>query len=179
VLIGLVILILLAAVVSNRPIHHVLFSYINPLGGAGWHRAKLIDLAIEHFDEWYLLGYGERDPGWGEYLGAGHTDVTNEFIFTGIRYGIWGVIALCCMLTIAMRRVLFLHKFSKDPKIKSLAWAWGTMLIGIALTFFGVSIVGHTIFLFYFILGMIGSSTNLITTESRNFRPPQTISKKI
>jgi hypothetical protein len=179
VLIGLAICVILAAVVSNRPIHYVIFSYINIAGGAGWHRAKLIDVAAEHFDEWYLLGYGERDPGWGEQLGSGHTDVTNEFIFTGVRFGIWGVIALCCILTSAAQRVFFLHRVSKDPRIKSLAWAWGTMLVGTASAFMGVSIVGQMISIFYFTLGMIGSSINLISPQRINFCSSQIISKRM
>lgn len=178
-LVGLMLCVILAGIGSNRPIYHVVFSYANPLGGAGWHRAKLIDLAIEHFDEWYLLGYGGRDPGWGPQLGSGHTDITNEFLFTGVKYGVLGIIVLCCILGSAMRLVIFLHGFSKDPMVKSLAWALGSILVGITSAFLGVSIMGQMIFLFYFVLGMIGSSTNLIAAQSNSFRTSQIIPRRL
>lgn len=44
-------------VASNRPFYHVAVSYMNPLDGAAWHRAKMIDCAIRDFGKWYLLGF--------------------------------------------------------------------------------------------------------------------------
>ena len=150
---------LLIEVISNRHFYHVLATRIaNPVGGSGWHRARLIDLAIEHFDEWWFLGYGERDPGWGPQLGqASFTDVTNEFILAGVSYGILGLIALCVVLATAFRCLIRIQKEQPDPKLVSLSWALFSILIAIVVTWMSVSFFGQLMPLFYFVLGSIGS----------------------
>lgn len=168
-------------VASNRPFYHVIASYANPLGGSGWHRAKLVDCAIEHFDEWYLLGYGDRDPGWGESLGMTITDVTNEFILNGVRYGILGIVVLCGVLTAAFRDVLRTWKKTQDPQVRSLCWSFGSILCSLIIAWMSVSFFGQLIPLFYCILGMIGSLPNLVVTtaEGNNCWSPQLIPAKL
>lgn len=161
VLIGLGCCTVLAEIGSNRPFWHVMVGYLNPFGGSGWHRARLIDLAIEHFGEWYLLGYGGKDPGWGAQLGMAHTDVCNQFVLMGVTYGVWGLIAFCFMLTMAVRTVTLVHNSSTDPMVKSLAWAIGSIVVSSIIAFSSVSLMGQSIFLFYFTLGMVGSLSNL------------------
>lgn len=162
VLIGLALCCIFIEIASNRPFYHVIASYSNPIGGSGYHRAKLIDCAIEHFNEWYLKGYGGKDPGWGESLGMGHTDVTNEFILAGVQYGLVGMIVLSGVLTVAIRTSVHLHNSSKDPRLRSLAWALGSTVAVAILMFTSVSLAGQIIPIFYCILGIIGSSSNLI-----------------
>lgn len=148
-------------VISNRGVHYVLASYGNFAGGSGSHRAKLIDLAVEHFGEWWELGYRGQDPGWGPRLGMGHTDVTNMFILNGVEYGILGVIVLCAVFVVGLRIVIRLHNSSDDPQLKSLAWVLGTWFVVMIAGFLSVSFSGQTETLFYVILGMVGSSANL------------------
>lgn len=147
-------------VASNRPFHHVIASYANPLGGAGWHRAGLIDMAIERFDEWWLVGYGSKDPGWGYYLGQSWTDVTNHFILAGVKYGILGVVVLCGLLITAFRGLSHAYKKTADPEMKSLCWSLGSILFAVAVAWMSVSFLGQLESLFYCILGMVGSVCN-------------------
>jgi hypothetical protein len=142
---------------SNRPFYHVVASWANPLGGAGWHRAKLIDLAIENFNEWWLVGYGAKDPGWGPHLGMAHTDVTNEYILNGVRYGLLGVIVLCAVLAKAFQDIIATHRKVTHPASKSLCWAFGSLLFGVVVTWMSVNFFGQLLTLFYCCLGMIGS----------------------
>ena len=142
---------------SNRPFYHVVVSYANPLGGAGWHRARLIDVAIDHFHEWWLTGYGDQDPGWAHYFGMDHTDVTNEFILMGVRYGIWGMIGLIAVLVVAFRLVISTYRKVKVPELKSFCWSCGTILFAVIITWMSVSFFGQLSTLFYCVLGMIGS----------------------
>lgn len=152
-------------IISNRPFYHPIAQYMNPIGGTWWHRCKLIDCAIADFGEWFLLGYGGRDPGWGQYLGSGHTDVTNQFILNGVQYGMLGVIALCAVLTVAFSGLIRLHNSANDPKLKSLAWAFGSSLVATIVVFFSVSFFGQMLSLFYCLLGMIGSTRNFAPME--------------
>jgi len=180
ILIGLLGSCIFIGIASNRPFYHVIVSYANPIGGSGWHRAKLIDCAIQHFDEWYLKGYGGKDPGWGEFLGMDHTDITNEFIFAGVRYGLLGVIALCAVLATAIRQSVRLYNSTSDLRLKSLAWALGSIIATVILVFTSVTIFTQMVPLFYCVLGMIGSSANFThgtvqLTRSEVFRPREYI----
>jgi len=149
-------------VISNRGVHHVIASYADLTGGSGDHRAKLIDLAIEHFTEWWAIGYKGLDPGWGPKLGMDHTDVTNTFILNGVYYGILGVIALCGVLVVGLRIVIRLHNSSDDPQLKSWAWVLGSWFIIVIAGFLSVGFSGQAETLFYIILGMVGSSAYLM-----------------
>lgn len=178
VLIGLAGCVMLAEVGSNRPVYHVILSFANPFGGAWWHRARLIDCAIEHFGEWYLLGYGGRDPGWGPQLGMGFTDVCNQFVLMGVMYGVWGLIVFCFMLATAVQTVTLVHNSSENPMVKSLAWALGSIVVSSMMAFFSVALMGQSVFLFYFVLGMVGSLSNMIgtTAQGNNSLLPQVMS---
>jgi len=158
--ISLIVMCLFIGIASNRPFYHVIASWANPLGGAGWHRAKLIDIAIEHFSEWWLIGYGDKDPGWGPQLGMGFSDITNEYIIKGVRYGLLGIIALCAVLAKAFRDLISTYRKMKQPAMKSLCWAFGTLLLSVTVAWMSVSFFGQLTTLVYCSLGMIGSLSN-------------------
>jgi hypothetical protein len=159
-IISVILLCVIIGVISNRTFYHVLLTYINPIGGTSWHRAKLIDLAIENFGKWWFLGYRGQDPGWGPQLGNNWTDITNEYIAWGVQYGILGVIALCGVLIAGMRMVVSLHRSVKSPELKSLYWAMGSILVMLIITFNTCTFFSQTLSLFYCVLGIIGSSPN-------------------
>jgi len=153
-------------IASNRPFYHVIVSYANPIGGSAWHRAKVIDCAIETFGEWWFLGYGGKDPGWGPSMGMAVTDVTNEFAVAGVCYGVLGVIGLCAIFVSALRMLSHSYKQLDEPVLKSWCWALGATLVAVIITFMGTSFFGQTRALFYCILGITGSMPALSTSGS-------------
>jgi hypothetical protein len=157
-LIGLATSCIAVGIISNRPFYHVLLQYANPVGGVWYQRAKLVDSAIENFDDWWLAGYGGMDPGWGWKKFGRATDANNEFILAGIRYGMLGIVALCAALIAAFRGLLRTGRQTADVKLKSLYWSLGCVLVGIIIVWQGVSFFGQMPSLFYSILGIIGSS---------------------
>ena len=163
---------ILIGLASNRPFYHVIVSWANPLGGAGYHRAKLIDVAIDKFDEWWVIGYGAKDPGWGHYFGMGITDVTNEYILKGVRYGILGVIALCAVLAKAFKDLISTYRKQQHPVAKSLCWAFGSLLFSVAFAWMSVSFFGQLSTLVYCSLGIIGS----LCSPNFNWQIPNRIS---
>jgi len=160
-IIFLIFLCIFVEIFSNRTFYHVLASYGSMLGGAGWHRARLIDVAIKHIGDWWLAGYGGVDPGWGHYFGMGHTDVTNEYILAGVRYGIAGIIVLCGVLVVAFRSLISAYKKATHHSMKSLYWILGTILFSVTITWMSVSFFGQLMPLFYCVLGMIGSISGI------------------
>ncbi|MHC4561001.1 MAG: hypothetical protein ACYS80_27275, partial [Planctomycetota bacterium] len=137
-LIGLATSCIAVGIISNRPFYHVLLQYANPVGGVWYQRAKLVDSAIENFDDWWLAGYGGMDPGWGWKKFGRATDANNEFILAGIRYGMLGIVALCAALIAAFRGLLRTGRQTADVKLKSLYWSLGCVLVGIIIVWQGV-----------------------------------------
>lgn len=152
----------LIGIISNRPFYHVIVSKANPIGGSGWHRAKLIDCAIEDFDQWWLVGYGRRSPDWGRSLGMTWTDITNQYIMYGVQYGILGLVAICGILATSIHMIVRLHQSTRDPVLKSLCWALGCIISTLVISFNSAAFFGQAITLFYGIVGFVGSSGNLI-----------------
>jgi len=144
--------------VSNRTFYHVLASYANPIGGTGWHRAKLIDLAIERFGQWWLMGYGGQDPGWGSRLGMTWTDITSHYIAAGIYYGVWGVIALVGVLASAMLLLIRAGRQSKDPMFQSWCWAFGSLIVVLIISFTSCTFFDQSHAYFYGVLGLVASA---------------------
>jgi len=161
VLACLVVLCIFAEVGSNRPLYHVIFSYLNLTKGDWWQRAKLIDLAVERIDEWWLAGYGGNDPGWGRAFGKNQTDGNNEFLMAGVNYGMLGIVALCAVLVAAFRGLVRAFRETTDEELGSLYWAMGSTLVGVIALWQGVSFFGQMPALFYSVLGMIGASFRL------------------
>ena len=172
------ILCFLIGIVSNRPFYHVIVTYANPLGGSSWHRAKLIDLAIEHFGEWWLLGYQGQDPGWGGSLGMSWTDVTNQFILVAVESGLIGLLTFCVFLIILFRAIAHIYNKLRDPVLKTWYWTFGSIIFATIVTWFSVSFFGQAMSLFYCVLGMIGSSIGFITNEGGNFQRIEIIPQK-
>jgi hypothetical protein len=155
-------------IISNRPFYHVFASYVNPFGGTGWHRAKLIDLAIEHFNEWWLMGYGGLDPGWGPATGRDWTDVTNHYIIYGVMYGILGVIALVGVLVTSLIMMIRCYKIEKDPMLKSCFWALGGLIISFMISFNSFALFAQSGTLFICILGIAASLSSYSLSSGPN-----------
>ena len=162
-------------IISNRPFYHVLLQFGNLGKGVWYQRAKLIDGAIEDIDRWWVAGtYGE-DPGWGAAAGMSYTDMNNEFLLKGVRYGMLGVIALAGTLAIAFRGLVRAFKETTDKGLRSLYWAMGCALVGIIVIWQGVSFFGQSVALFHCLLGMIGSSFGLAKCAAVGAKRPQMI----
>lgn len=70
---------------------YYLISYIDLTGGStGWHRAALIDAALEHIDEWWLAGtdYTRHWLPYGVSWSEDHVDITNYFLRMGVDGGL-------------------------------------------------------------------------------------------
>lgn len=157
-LIGFVFFCIFIDITSDRSFHHVLLTRLNPAGGAAWHRAKIIDSAIRTFNEWWLVGYRGLEPGW---MQIAHTDVTNFHVLNGIRYGILGIIGFWGILICGILEMSRLHNRSNDRQLRSWAWALGITIVIVFLSCLGSNLRGQVQFLFYIILGIVGSSSNL------------------
>ena len=82
----------LLAMVMKAPIWYLPAKISDLMGGTGWHRSYLIDQAIIHFNEWWMIGStvtAHGAPGGTTILGVDskNMDITNNYIAEGLGGG--------------------------------------------------------------------------------------------
>jgi hypothetical protein len=89
---AIVITIVLLALVMNAPVYYIIARLSDVLGGTGWHRSYLIDQAIGHFSEWWLVGtsYTAHWAPAGQVLAVdpNNMDITNHYIAQAVQGGL-------------------------------------------------------------------------------------------
>lgn len=147
VLVGLVGL----SIVMDAPVWH-LISRINVVGGStGWHRYNLIRQAINHFGEWAVLGC--RSTG---HWGWGMQDITNQYIFEGVRGGILTLLLFWVMIFFGLKYILDVSLKSEQRPLRWLSWCIFVSLAGHCLAFMGVTYFGQVTMQWYMMLAVTG-----------------------
>lgn len=141
-----------------------LIARVNIVGGStGWHRARLIDAAVQNFDEWWFAGTdytrhwmpGASNMGWS----SDHIDITNYFITCAVMGGFPLLIAFILLLRNCFAEIKFaLDNTSGKQKSKDfLYWCMGVWLFANIISMISVSFYDQSIILFYAFIGIIAS----------------------
>jgi len=141
----------------EAPVWH-LISRVDFVGGSSaWHRYFLIDRAIAHLPEWWLLGTKST-----AHWGRGLIDVTNQFVREGAQGGVLRVALFVLVLWLGFAGVGRLWRAAgRDRTRAALAWGLGCVLWVQAVGFIGVSYFGQAIVVWYLPLAMIASLVEL------------------
>lgn len=139
--------------VREAPVWH-LFARINVVGGSGgYHRYLVIDRAIQHFGEWWLVGTREVSH-WNIHW----NDITNQYVATGINGGLVSVLVLLGIFWAGYRGLgLTARRRSLGAWPTHLAWALGAALFVHTGAFLAASYFGQMTFIFYLQLALVGS----------------------
>lgn len=136
----------------DKGVWHLL-ARVDVVGGStGWHRYFLLDSAIRHFDEWWLLGTPSTAH-WGDLM----FDVTNEYVLQAVRGGLATLIVFLWMLCEGFREVAQVVRTATDRGHVVMAWALGSALFAHALTFLAISYFGQGVVPWYLHLAAISS----------------------
>jgi hypothetical protein len=137
----------------HKPIWH-LIARVDLVGGStGWHRYWVIQAAVLHFREWWLLGIIDVTP-WDIWW----NDITNEYVLAAINGGLGAVILLVATHVVgfqgagraAKNRALSLSQ-------RRLAWTGGVTLFVHVTSFLGVSYFGQMRYILLMQLAMLGA----------------------
>jgi hypothetical protein len=139
--------------VMNAPVWH-LIARVSAVGGStGWHRYKVINEAIDHFGEWWLLGTASVAH-WGLWAG----DVTNQYVAEGINGGIWRLALFVAVITAAFGSLGVPLAKQRHRRVHiAVVWAAGVALFVHCISFVAVSYFGQIIMTWYLSLAIIGS----------------------
>lgn len=152
--------------VMNAPVWH-LISRVSAVGGStGWHRYNVINQAVNHISEWWLMGCsGYSVVGWGVFAG----DVTNQYILEGLRAGIVTMSLFIGIIVVAFREVGGLWRLHvRHPYRLALSWAIGVSLFVHCMNFVGVAYFGQIWVIWYLLLAIIGS----LSVHAKPFAAP-------
>jgi hypothetical protein len=142
--------------------YYVFFGRLSLGGGAGYDRARLVDAAIEHLPEYWLAGYGFRDPGWGyDIAGTDYTDVCVNYVYLVVMYGVFGLLAYLAIVFKLLFSLWSQYRRAVETFDRNICWA---MIVSIAVTLtldMGVAPFGVLPSLYSIIFGIGGSVISL------------------
>jgi hypothetical protein len=166
---GIVILLLALQLFMKAPVWYLMARLAEIWGGSGWHRSELIDQAVRHFDEWWLLGT-KNTLHWMDSqlaVNAYNIDITNHFVGIGVNGGLVSLVLFIMIIIHAYRSLgLVLNSFNDKPIITGmLLWSMGVSLLTHIVSFMSVSYFDQIIVFFYLLVAMISGCTIMHSTK--------------
>ncbi len=157
----------------HAPVWFLMNRLGNVLGGHGYHRALLIDQAVNHLHEWWLVGT-TYTAHWMPYslpINPDMVDITNYYLRMGVDGGVVTMVLFIGVLSIAFgsigRTIKAFDAADCGVTEKIVVWALGVSLLGHAVSFLSVSYFDQIVVFWYMLLGAIGSTRDIgIATES-------------
>ena len=159
---GIVVVILGFAMVMQAPVWFIIAKVSNLAGGTGWHRSWLIDQAVKHFNEWWLIGssYTAHWAPSGEVLAVdpNNMDITNQYIAQGLRGGVLGLGLFIAFLVLCFKIIgRFVRTGEGTLPYRKLAWALGVGLAAHCTAFVSISYFDQSIVFLFWLWAVIVS----------------------
>jgi hypothetical protein len=146
-------------VVMKAPVWALIGKISEVVGGTGWHRVALIDTAISHFGEWWMLGtdYTRHWMPTGVSWSENHADITNQFIRVGINGGVLSLILFITVIVYCFKNIglKLVEIGSTELPIKFAIWCMGVSLVGHVASFISVSYFDQIVVFWYLLLALI------------------------
>lgn len=171
ILVWMVVALVLMHFIKNRPVWY-LMALMDFVGGStGWHRAYLIDMAVQHLDEWWAFGtvFTRHWMPYGLTNDPNHCDITNYYIQLGITGGLALTGALIAIQWRSFR--LLGHDIMRGPYDwrrgnfeKFRLWCLASALAAHTVTFLSISYFDQ-MHVFYWVL--IGGLSGFIGLEEK------------
>lgn len=159
-LIGLVVVL---AIMMQAPIWYLIARVSELFGGTGWHRSYLIDQAIRHFNEWWLVGtsFTAHWAPSGQVLPTdpNNMDITNHYVAEGINGGILKLGLFIAMIVQGYKAVgRFTARGRGYPvSLQILAWSVGVTLTAHCVSFISISYFDQIVVMWYWMLAIFST----------------------
>lgn len=152
------------AAVMKAPVWFIIDRLSDLLGsGDGWYRSALIDAAIRHFNEWWLVGTGYT----AHWMPTGirgnpfSADIVNEFVNQAIRGGLLAVILFVWLLSMCFAAAgTFVRNDHHSRGDRMVAWSIGCAMLAHVASFFSVAYFDQIIIVWYLTIGMLAVLIN-------------------
>lgn len=139
----------------EAPVWH-LVTRVSAVGGStAYHRYVLINGAVNHFHEWWLLG-SQSTAHWSQNFQT--FDLTNQYILEGVRGGIWRLSFFLLLIFLVSKQISNAMRKAVSKKDKLILWGLGASMFVHCTCFIGVSYFGQIQYLWYMTLAICGST---------------------
>ncbi|MCX7727668.1 MAG: O-antigen ligase family protein, partial [Chitinispirillaceae bacterium] len=149
--------------VMKSPVWYLLAKIDLTGSSTGWHRAELINSALIHLQEWWLVGtnYTRHWMPTGVSWSPDHTDITNHYLHFGVIGGLPTMVCFIMMIVKGFRLIgILIRKEYLEKEEHLLFWTAGSILFAHVMTFFSVSYFDQTSVFLYTLFAIIGSLFN-------------------
>jgi hypothetical protein len=171
--IGTVILLVSLHLVMHAPVW-ALIARIDLVGGSSsYHRFELINQAILHFFDWYLIGE-KTTYQWGFNL----WDTANTYVEVAVTGGISTLILLMAIVVTCFKRIgVATRRLSARPAYRRMVWSMGAALFANLIGFIGITYYDQSSIAWYTLLALICSAT--VSTEAPGTEVPPQVGRDI
>jgi hypothetical protein len=152
----LVALLISLHLIMKAPVWYIFARLSSISGGDGWHRSYLIDVALEHIGDWWLMGMPiSSTSSWFPYSLSvtGGADITNQYIGFGLDGGIGSIILfivlLYCAYSTLGKALLVVRTNKRKMDHEFLLWGFGVMLSVHVVNWFGITYFDQTYMLWF------------------------------
>jgi hypothetical protein len=153
---GILFTVLALALVMKAPVWFII-ARVDFVGGHAWDRAALIDAAVRHFSDWWLLGT-KSNASWG----ADTWDACNQFVYEATSGGLATCIAFISILSFAFGCIGKARKRVEGIRNQEwFFWCMGAALFAHVIGFWGVDYFDVIRIWWYVFLAMITAATTV------------------
>lgn len=163
--------------ISNRPGYHAIVTRLDLTGSStAYYRCLMIDTAIEHFNEWWLIGT-DRTHHWiqsgvGSIIEEGkHMDITNMYIATGVNGGFISTLFLFGIIVFSIKNVVVMatdEDIVPSKHERFVIWCLGATIGSIAISGLSVAFFDQSGAFIWYFTAFVSSSFEGFSVETRN-----------
>ena len=151
----------------DAPVWYLLARLGSITGGSGWHRARLMDMAFQHLNLWWLNGMAIKDTAdWLPYVLwiTGGADITNQYLVYGIDAGLVAMFLFIALLIYIYKNLgaalsMVRQNDTRNSMTELLLWGLGVMLTAHCFNWLSIIYFDQTYVLWYFQLAVIVNLT--------------------
>jgi hypothetical protein len=152
---------ILLDLVMKAPAYYLLARIDLAGGSTGWHRAALIESAIQHLGEWWFAGtdYTAHWMPTGVPWSDDHTDITNYYLGLGVRGGLPLMLLFISIMWMGFRNVGQTLRSQADSPLEHqfFVWSLGASLLAHAATAISIAYFDQSVVFIYLTLALTTS----------------------
>ncbi|HLE17263.1 MAG TPA: hypothetical protein VI728_03155 [Syntrophales bacterium] len=142
------------------------FSDLLGSSGHGFYRAQVIDEAIKHINEWWLIGV-KYTAHWDLTVLAAYpdqVDITNQFVQQGIDGGLITMFLFIMIIVFCFRSIggALRSAEAQSLEMKTILWSMGAALLTHVASFISVSYFDQIVVFWYLLLALISTATGYL-----------------
>lgn len=179
----------LMQILMDRPFWYVMASVDLVGGSTGWYRARLMEQAMWHLNEWWLFGtdYTRHWMPTGVSSSPDHSDMVNYFVHQGVLGGLGVMLSFVGLLVfafLAFGKKLRACRQRGDVHAEFAVWCAGCALLTHTVSFVSISYFDQMYVFVYMLIGLASNFhmapfADLETATNITPRPPEAASTPV